>query len=247
LALFRAAADRPLRHILISSPGAGEDHAAVAANFSMELARAGYYVILVDANLHRPAQQRLFRLKNHVGLTTLLQDTQLESDGVLQPTATPGLLVLTSGPLPRNSVQLLSSKRMQSVLATLQEKADIVVIDTSPITATADASVLAAQVDCVLPVITAGHTKGELAKQAVAILHQIGTNVLGVVLTGLRPGQITYRAGAAYRVAAIHTPGPRVAKGQGLFHLNSARKPQPSQSVNGASDGETQDSPNPHR
>src|SRR5262249_36299244 len=129
-----------------------------AANLAIALARAGKKVILVDADLHRPSQHRLFKLYNNIGITTALLAEQAEMEQLVQPTAVAGLRVLTSGPLPPNPAELLGSKRMQDLLARLKENADVVVIDSPPATAVVDSIILATETDGVILVIRANKT-----------------------------------------------------------------------------------------
>ena len=90
-----------------------------AGNLAVALAQAGKQVVLVDADLHRPRQHRQFGLRNNVGLTTALLAGSAGLEDLLQPTAVPGLSVLTSGPLPPNPAELLGSGHMRDLMAAL--------------------------------------------------------------------------------------------------------------------------------
>jgi capsular exopolysaccharide synthesis family protein len=179
-----ASVDRPLGLVQVSSPNVGEGKSMTAANLAIAIAQLGQQVILVDADLHQPTQHRYFQVINNVGVTTALLGNLELIDKMLKPTATPNLQLLTSGPLPPNPAELLGSKRMQELLAKLKTKADIVVIDSPPITVISDAVVLATHVDGVLLVLRSRKTRLEQARNALNALAQVHANVLGAVLNG---------------------------------------------------------------
>ena len=138
-----ASVDRPLKLVQVSSPNIGEGKSMTAANLAIAIAQLGQTVILVDGDLHQPTQHRYFQVLNNVGVTTALLGNLDQVDKMFKPTAIPNLHLLPSGPLPPNPAELLGSKRMQELLESLKQKADIVVIDSPPMTVISDAVVLA--------------------------------------------------------------------------------------------------------
>jgi len=90
--------------------------------------------------------------------------------------------VLPSGVLPDNPAELLNSPRMGQVLATLEEMADVVILDSPPALDVADAAILSTQVDGVVLVIDAEETQRDVVRQAMLSLQQAGASVLGGVL-----------------------------------------------------------------
>ncbi len=162
-----AAVDRRMRTLTVTSPAPSEGKSITAANLAAALALADKRVVLLDADLRRPRQHRIFGLRNNIGLTTALVDEHPALDEILQQTTVQGLRVLTSGPLPPNPAELLGSTRMRELLAQLLAQADIVVIDTPPVTAVSDAAIISSQADGVLLVLDAGHTRREVARRAV--------------------------------------------------------------------------------
>lgn len=222
IALDAAMTGRPSKTLLVSSPGISEGKSFVAANLCVEMARAGERVILVDADLRRPSQQRLFRLPNLAGLTTAFQHERLVIHDLLQPTSIPGLSVLTSGPLPSNVVQILSSVRMQTLLKLLESEADKVVIDAPPVAAAVDASILATHVDGVLLVVGMGKTRGRLAARAVKLLRQLHANLVGVVIDNASLKASHYSHTYEYGLKA-RKGGPNWrAKKRAVLYLNGA-------------------------
>lgn len=180
-----AGVDRPLHTLLVSSPGPREGKSLMVANLAAAFAQIGQRVIVVDTDLHRPRQHRLFGLPNNAGLTTALLTAQPTTDGLLQETKVEGLRVLTSGPLPPNPAELLGSARMRELVQALSAQADIVLFDSPPVTALADAAILGSQMDGVLLVISAGQTRREMARRTMAALERVRARVVGAVLNRL--------------------------------------------------------------
>lgn len=171
-----------LDRVLVTSPSPGEGKSTVAANLAVALAQTGRQVVLIDADLHRPRQHKIFRLVNSMGLTTALLSGDLHADEFLQRTPLPHLRVLTTGPLPPNPAELLGSQRMHDLLVALSAHADIVVVDSPPTTAVADTAVVSGLVDGVVLVMETGKTRREAAKRGIATLKQVHGNLVGVVL-----------------------------------------------------------------
>ena len=177
--------------IVITSANPGEGKSTTAANLAVVMAHAGRDVILVDADLRRPSLHKFFEMTNNVGLTSLMLDDAAVPDAVLRTVDDiPHLRVLTSGPLPPNPAELLESDRAQSVLADLQSRAELVVIDTPPVLVVADASILAGQCDGTVLVFDSGVTRTDSARRAVETLAKVGIKPLGAVVNKLDRAKI---------------------------------------------------------
>lgn len=177
-----ASVDTPLRKIMVTSPAPSEGKTLTAANLAAALANAGNRVVIVDADLHKPRQHRMFKLVNNVGLTTALLDEHPNLDLLLQATDIPGLRVLTSGPMPPNPAELLGSSRMRALLDQLLTQADVVILDSPPITAVSDPIILSTQSDGVLLVLDTKKTRREVARRALEGLRQVNAHVIGALL-----------------------------------------------------------------
>lgn len=193
-----AAVERALRLLLVTSPASADGKSLTAANLSAAYTRAGKRVILVDADLHRPSQQRFFQVMNNIGLTMSLFDHQIPIEELLQQTALPGLRVLSAGPLPPNPAELLSSQRMQEILCALRDLADIVIIDSPPVSAVSDALILATYVDGVLLVTHATDTSRAVARQTLQSLQQVCAALVGVVFNGVDQQDSSYTYDYSY-------------------------------------------------
>jgi capsular exopolysaccharide synthesis family protein len=178
--------DTPLKTLLITGTDPGEGKSTTLANLAVTMAQAGNRVLVIDCDLRRPSQHRIFGLKNLAGLTTMMVESDAKERPPLQETAVPNLRLLSSGPLPPNPSELLGSRRMAEVLTQLKAEADIILLDAPPIIAVADAAILAARADGVLLVVQANKTRRDLAKRAKAALEKANANLLGVVLNNVK-------------------------------------------------------------
>jgi capsular exopolysaccharide synthesis family protein len=178
--------DKPIKTIVVTSPGLGEGKSTTLANLAVTLAQAEREVILVDCDLRRPSQHEIFGLSNGVGLTTMVVDDGAMKDPPLLDTGVAGLRLLPSGPLPPNPSELVGSRRMAEIISVLGERSDIALFDAPPIVAVTDAAVLASRVDGVLLVIKAGATKRDHAQRANALLEKVNAHLLGVVLNNIK-------------------------------------------------------------
>ncbi|MGQ9787432.1 MAG: polysaccharide biosynthesis tyrosine autokinase [Anaerolineae bacterium] len=187
--------DKPARTLLVTSPGSLEGKSVTSANLAVSMAQAGLKTVLVDADLRRPAQHKIFGLPNQQGLTNaLLQPGEPSPDGHLQATQIENLRILTSGPIPPNPSELLGSARMQALLQKLKEENDVVIFDSPPVLVVTDASVLATRVDGVVMVTDSGHTRRDMVVRAQDALRKVGANLLGGVVN-----RLSARSGGYYQ------------------------------------------------
>jgi capsular exopolysaccharide synthesis family protein len=179
-----ASVDRSLRSLLVTSAGAEDDKAAVAANLAAIFAQSGSRVVLVDCDSRRPAQHALFGLSNERGLSTLALEG--EDEPTLLPTGVDNLRLLPAGPLPTGAADVLGLPRVQAALQRLAESVDLLVYDAPPVLFVADTATLARRVDGVVVVFRAGRSSRGQASRAQALLTKAGANVLGAVLTNAK-------------------------------------------------------------
>lgn len=176
-----AAVDKELRTVLITSSEPNEGKSTTTANLGIAFAQAGKSVIIVDADLRKPTQHKVWGLDNFSGLTNLLLGN-VDIGSALKSTPMNNLHIITTGPLPPNPAELLGSQRMTKLLETIQDYADIILIDTPPVIAVTDAALLAPQVDGVVLVIASGKAKIEAAQRAKEMLLNGKAKILGTVL-----------------------------------------------------------------
>lgn len=173
--------DQDIRTILVSSPSPQDGKSTVTANLGIVLAQAGYKVIIVDCDLRKPMQHKIFSLDNHRGLTShLVQQMPLEN-AVCKPPVE-NLTILTSGPVPPNPAELLNSQRVWDFWPVLLEHFDYVLVDSPPVLAVTDASILAPQMDGVIIVTRYGLTRKEQVREARDQFMKAKAHIIGVVL-----------------------------------------------------------------
>ena len=177
-----ASVDHPLKTIMVTSPSPEEGKSTVAANLALVIAQSERKVALVDADMRRPRVHKILGLPNRFGVSSLFIMRQVHLDGALRPSEIPNLFTLTSGKIPPNPAELLGSAKMGEILEQIKSLVDVVVIDTPPVLAVTDSSVLSTRLDGVLVVLKPGVTKLAAARQAVEQLRRVGAPLLGVVL-----------------------------------------------------------------
>lgn len=199
-----ASLDVPVRTLLVTSSNPSEGKSTTAVNLAFAMALDGKKVILVDTDLRRPSLHMILGQKAVPGLTDiLLGHTSLE-DALRISASAPNLQVLSSGSTPPNPSELLNSHRFHKLIGDLSECADIVVFDSPPVLATADAAILASQVDGTVFVIETGETKKTAARRAVTVLRQAHAQILGVAYNKIHKGT----GGEYYYYSSYHEGVP---------------------------------------
>ena len=181
MALARAGA--PLRRLLVTSPSPGEGKDLISVNLGISLARSGRRVLIVDCDMRRPRQHKIFGVSASPGLSNLLAGEPVENP-VSRTLATqvPGLSLLPSGPVPPNPVELISSPRMTELLDALGSHFDVLVVNSPPLMAVSDSVILSGMVEGTVVVVRAFSTRLEDARRALEMLHRADASLLGVAL-----------------------------------------------------------------
>jgi capsular exopolysaccharide synthesis family protein len=182
------ASERPLRTVLVTGPPSADGRSTTVANLATALARAGQEVVAVGCDLRTPRLHEFFGVLNRVGFTSVLLGEVPLSAALQRVSGEPRLRLLSSGPVPPNPSELLSSQRATEVLAALAAQVDCVVAE-SPAVGFSDAAVLANQADGVVLVVSAGRTTRAEVTAALADLEPARAHVLGVVLDGNGPSE----------------------------------------------------------
>lgn len=181
--------------LLITSAGPVEGKSLTAANLALVMAQANLRVLLIDADLRRPQQHKLFNLEKDSGLSNLLlllslkdknhTREQIDINQFTQATDQEGLYLLTSGLTSPNPAELLGSNNMETALLMAAHCFDMVIIDSPPALTVTDAVILSARVDGVLLVVDAGKTRRGEMKRAVGLLRDVNARIIGTVLNRL--------------------------------------------------------------
>jgi capsular exopolysaccharide synthesis family protein len=179
--MFMSTEEKPIRTLLISSPGPNEGKSTTSINFAVMLAQLGERVLLVDADIRRPALHRAMDILREPGLTDLLVGAA-DVRTAIRPNVLPNLDVLPSGPFPSNPSELLNSKKMQQLLRDFEGTYNHIILDSPPILAVTDSAILGTHTDGLVLVLRSGETEQRAAERAVDQVRRVGVRVFGAVL-----------------------------------------------------------------
>ena len=187
--------DKPPKTIVFTSPLPQDGKSTSAANLAITLTQQGIKTLLIDADLRRGPLHRVFGVNREPGLTNVLSGSAGISDAIqtvdLQQSGK--LDFMASGPCPPNPAEILGSLRMKSLLEALDERYDLILIDSAPLTVVTDAAVLGTKVDGVVLVARANVTEKGALTYAVEQLKNVRAPILGSVLN-----DVDYRRDSRY-------------------------------------------------
>ena len=170
--------------VSVVSGGPGEGKSTTLANLAYTCARGGYSVLIVDADLRRPTQHKIFECSNAVGLTNYLT-THTALEEVILATAVNNLYLMPSGILPADAVGILNSQRMSDMIAELKTRFDIIFFDSPPILGVSDGAVLASEVDQSIIIVQHRRFPRTMLQRVKSAVTTVGGTVLGVVLNNV--------------------------------------------------------------
>jgi capsular exopolysaccharide synthesis family protein len=196
--------EKKAKTLAIASATPQEGKTVVSVNLSISLAQAGKKTLLVGADLRKPTVSEAFGIENNPGLTDILLGNYSWRDAIKTVTdimigemtlkevmITPGLdnlHIITAGTMTSNPAELIDSGLLVNFIEEVKKEYDFIVFDTSPVLSTADMSILGTKLDAVLLVYRLGITSRELLKRTGDQLSQVNSNIIGVVLNGIRAG-----------------------------------------------------------
>jgi succinoglycan biosynthesis transport protein ExoP len=183
-ALLLSSADNPVKTMAVTSALPGEGKTVSVANLAVTLAQSGKTVLIVDADLRRPRQHRLFKVKNTFGLTTYLTDSVPVKD-VVKSTEIPNLFLVNAGPIPPNPAELLGSEKMTGFIKLMAGECDYILFDLPPMLEISDALVLGSKVDGMVLVVWGDKTSREALKKAREKLDMLKVRTLGVIINNV--------------------------------------------------------------
>jgi polysaccharide biosynthesis transport protein len=185
------APDRPKRRLLVTSAGLSEGKTTVVCNVALSFAHAGQRTLLIDCDLRKPRLHGVFGLTNHFGVTSAVVDPSA-LDVANLATKIPNLSVLTSGPHAPNPAEILQSEHFRELLERVAPHFDRILLDSPPVAAVTDASILSTMVDATVFVVRGGKTRADVARQAVRALRDVRENLVGVVMNSVARGSGGY-------------------------------------------------------
>lgn len=193
-----SSAEEGARSLVVTSTGPGEGKSVVASNLAVSLAQTGQRVLLIDADMRKPRVHTVFGLQQEPGLSNLLVGGAKASE-VVRKGNMQGLWLLPAGKVPPNPAELLGSARCRDFVHSLREHFDWVIIDTPPVMAVTDASLVAHYASGVVFVVGAEMTSRHAAKRALDQLEQVRATLIGGVLNRVDIERNAYYYSQYYR------------------------------------------------
>lgn len=169
--------------LAIVSPGAGEGRSYIAANLAVLFSQLGKRTLLIDADLRKPRQHRIFGLPGRVGLSTVLSG-RAGWEAVSEIKALPYLWVLPAGALPPNPQELIARAGFGRLISALRTRYEVILIDTPAASICADANTIAARAGAALMVACRDRSSVPRLASLTEDLRQFGVTIVGAVLNG---------------------------------------------------------------
>lgn len=167
---------------VVTSSGPGEGKSTTAANLALAFADAGQRVALIDGDLRLPRVAEYFGIEGGIGLSDVLVG-RVELNDVLQRWGRTTLFLLPAGTVPPNPAELLGSRAMETLIETLTDAFDVVIVDAPPLLLVTDAAVIARVTTGAILIAAAGSTQANRLTDAAKSIESVGARVLGTVLT----------------------------------------------------------------
>lgn len=171
--------------VSLSSSFPGEGKSVTSANIAIATAQTGARVVLIDCDLRRPVQNKIFSLENKKGLSSVLGRME-KIDDVINKNVVDNMDVITSGPMPPNPSELIVSKNMEEFIKEVDKRYDYVIIDTPPINVVTDALELSKYTGGLVIVTRQGITTYEDVKRTLHSAKLIEVPILGFVVNGIK-------------------------------------------------------------
>ena len=184
-----------MKTLLVTSAIEGEGKTTLSANLAVAYAQQGVRVLLVDADMRRPNLHRIFDVNRSPGLSTLLSGAAVPAQAIHR-TQVDNLWLLPAGAAPANPAEMLGAASVPAVLEFLAKEYEVVVIDSPPVLAAADASIVGAMAHGVLMVVRAGRAERDVVRAAYEQLTDVGATLVGAALND--PDGEIVRSGGAY-------------------------------------------------
>jgi capsular exopolysaccharide synthesis family protein len=186
--------------ILVTSANPEEGKSLVCSNLAAAIAQWGKKTVIVDTDMRKPLQHRMFDVKKEKGLSDYITDGgDGDINGFIRPTPVENLSLVTSGTYTQSPIGLLGSDRMRLFISKLKERYDTILFDSPPLLGIADSMVVASSYsDAVLLVVLIGKTKCDALNHAVDLLKSTETKIIGAALNEISPKKSGYYYSRCY-------------------------------------------------
>ena len=183
--------DRSYTCIMFSSSVAGEGKSTIVANLALSLSASEKKVLIIDADLRRPTQHKLFKVVNQVGLSDIMAK-RLDWHEYTCETDTSNIKLITAGRTPPNPAEMLASKRMGEFLNECREAFDYVLVDCPPILLVADTISLSKHADGIVIVVRYNYTTRQALASVKEELKLANVRIIGTIFNAVGKGDIMY-------------------------------------------------------
>ncbi len=183
--------DNPPQTILVTSSTGSEGKSTLAVNLAVAYSNIGK-TLLLEVDLRKPSIARYLNMTPTAGLSELVTGSLQNGDSLMQSTVKDNLTIITSGAMPRNPAELLSSKKFEKVLEALKRNFDYIILDGPPTLPVSDSSIIGNKMDAVIMAVKAEDTKVNTTKEAIKRLRSHNAPVAGAVLTVAEPSKMSY-------------------------------------------------------
>lgn len=184
--------DEDIKTILITSSIPGEGKSFISANLAISFAQTDKRVLIVDCDMRKGRQHKIFKLSNSRGLSNLLIDDMTNYKDYINKTSIEGVSVITRGIVPPNPSELLNSKKNSDLMRILKAKYDIIIYDGVPCNGLPDSIIMSKLVDKVLIVSSDSMTPKSLLENTKKQLESVNAPVAGDVLNNVDRKNSTY-------------------------------------------------------
>lgn len=184
--------DEDIKTILITSSIPGEGKSFISANLAISFAQTDKRVLIVDCDMRKGRQHRIFKLSNSKGLSNLLIDDMTNLKDYINKTSVPGVHVITRGTVPPNPSELLNSKKNADLLRVLKAKYDVIIYDGVPCNGLPDSIIMSKLVDKVLIVSSDSMTPKSVLESTKKQLESVNAPIAGDVLNNVNRKNSTY-------------------------------------------------------
>ena len=173
--------DRPIQLLAITSPGRGEGKSTTSANLAIAMAMDGKRVLLIDCDLRRPSQHKIFNVSRERGFTNVVTGACSLEDAILT-TDIENLYLMPSGSLPPNPSEFLNSQHSRDLFTRLEGLYDMVIIDCPPAVGLSDVQVISTVADALLLLVCMHKTLRPHLQITLKNLRQIKAPLIGSVI-----------------------------------------------------------------
>ena len=217
--------------ILYTSTIQGEGKSFIALNTAVTFAQAGKNVLIIDADMRRPRQHKVFEVPQYPGLSNYLSGVdpddnfkKIKLDECIKKTSVDKLYIMPAGVIPPNPSELLETPKLPRLIEKLEQVFDIVIIDGAPCLLVTDSTILSRYADSTVLVVASGRARIDDLREAKARIQHVGGNLVGVVLNRVRTTKSKYESKYYYASNDKTTKSSKSSSYNRATHRNGLKK-----------------------